>query len=104
MSDRIRAWLLAPVLDYLRSLKRELLKEIAMNMQDLAAELQAVAAQAEKSKAEIVAAVGALTDHVAELEAAIAAGAQTSPEVDAALALVKGDVQALDDLNADATP
>lgn len=88
----LRNWLLRPVLQKLDSLERQ----ITMNMTELAQALSDAAAQAAKSKAEIIAKVQALED-------AIAAGA-TTPEVDAALAALKGEVQGLDDLNADPAP
>ena len=66
-----------------------------MNQSELAQALLAAAAQADKAKAEIVAAVAALTD-------ALAAAGGTTAEVDAALAAVQAAVQGVDDLNPDA--
>jgi hypothetical protein len=90
MSEIIRAWLLKPVLDFLRHIERT----IAMNQAELAAELGAIKDQNEKARAEILA-------KVAALEAALAAAGKTTPDVDAALAALKVSVQADDDLNPD---
>lgn len=75
---------------------------IVTNNADLAAQLNAAADQAEKSKAEVVAAVGKLTTEVAALQAQIASGADVPPEVIAAANRVSAAAQALDDLNPDA--
>lgn len=91
MSDLIRAWLLQPVLNFLHHLE----KVIIMNQAELAQALADATTQAAKAHAEIVA-------KVAALEAAIMAAGNTTPAVDAALAALKGEVQSLDDLNADA--
>ena len=66
-----------------------------MNHAELAAELQTLAAQADKAKAEVLA-------KLAELETAIIAAGTTTPEVDAALASLKASVQGVDDIVADA--
>lgn len=71
---------------------------------ELTAQLNAAADQAEKSKAEVVAAVGALKQTVTDLQAQIASGADVPPEVIAAANRVSAATQALDDLNPDATP
>lgn len=76
---------------------------IMAKISSLAAQLTAIAAQADKSKAEIVAAVDTLTKKVSDLEALLD-DADTTPEIDAALEAVKTAVQAVDDLNPDATP
>lgn len=73
------------------------LDKIMSDQTQLAADLQALTAQTEKAKAEIIA-------KVAELEAAITNAGNTTPEVDAALAGLKAAVQGVDDLNADAPP
>lgn len=86
------------LLDALHRLEQKLMTTQA----ELAAQLQALAAQAEKSRGEVVAAVGALNSRVAELEQALANAGQVSPEVEAAFAAVKNAVQAVDDLNPDA--
>jgi hypothetical protein len=65
------------------------------NQSELAASLQALADQADKAKAEIIA-------EIANAEAKVAAAGAVSPEVDAAFARLKGAVQGLDDLNPDA--
>lgn len=65
-----------------------------MNQAQLAEQLTALAAQAEKAKVEVV-------QKVADLEAAIIAGGDVSPDVEAALAALKTSVQGLDDLNPD---
>lgn len=69
---------------------------------ELTTQLNAAADQAEKSKAEVIAAVGVLTKEVADLQAQIANGADVPPEVVAAAARVSAATQALDDLNPDA--
>jgi hypothetical protein len=73
---------------------RTLEKILATNA-ELQASLTELGTQLDKAHGEIVA-------KVAALEAAIAAGGNTTPEVDAALVALKGKVQTLDDLNADA--
>jgi len=85
---------LAQSIDSLRKL-------IMTSNADLAAQLNAAADQAEKSKAEVVAAVSALKTEVAALQAQIASGADVPPEVVAAAARVSAATQALDDLNPD---
>jgi chromosome segregation ATPase len=87
----IRSWLLAPVINQITQLERQ----IAMNQDELAAALAALTAQTEKAKAEIVAAVAAL-------EEALANAGSTTPEVDAALTALQAAVQGVDDLNPDA--
>lgn len=79
--------------EQLRSIHDQL-KAIAMNQAELAQALADIKTQADKAKAEIVAAVQALTD-------ALANAGSTTPEVDAALAALQGSVQGLDDLNPD---
>lgn len=71
------------------------LEEIMATQAELAQALTALGTQLDKAKAEIV-------QKVADLEAAIANAGSSTPEVDAALAALKGKVQELDDLNADA--
>lgn len=66
-----------------------------MNQQELTQALGALATQAAKTKAEILA-------KVAALEGAIANSGQTSTEVDNALQALRSEIQGLDDLNADA--
>jgi uncharacterized protein involved in exopolysaccharide biosynthesis len=88
-----RAWLLAPALDRLSNLERQ----IAMNQTELAQELTNLTAQGEKAKAEIIAAVAALED-------ALLNAGSTTAEVDAALANLKATVQGIDDLNPDVPP
>lgn len=63
----------------------------------LAAQLQSLADQVAKTRAETLA-------KIAELEAAIAAAGGTTPEVDAALAALKDQVQQSDDVVPDAPP
>ena len=86
----IMSWLLDPVLIAIRNLSLE----IAVNQAELQAELESLTAQADKIKAEALAAIAAL-------EAAVANG-QTSPEVNAALAGLRASVQGVDDINPDA--
>jgi hypothetical protein len=62
---------------------------------ELAASLDALAAQAEKAHDEIVTKIAALED-------ALANAGSTSPEVDAALEALKAQVQGLDDIEPDA--
>lgn len=69
---------------------------------ELTSQLNAAADQADKSKAEVIAAVGALKTQVADLQAQIAAGGDVPPEVVAAANRVSAATQALDDLNPDA--
>jgi septal ring factor EnvC (AmiA/AmiB activator) len=69
----------------------EILNSIFMNQAELAAQLQALKAQSDKSRGEIVA-------KFETLEAAIANQGQTTPEVDAALADLKSSIQTTDDL------
>ena len=68
-----------------------------MNQAELQAELEALAAQNEKARTEILA-------NIAALEAAIVAAGNTSDGVNVALATLKASVQADDDMNADAPP
>lgn len=77
-------------------------KIIVTSNADLTAQLNASADKLEKSKAEVIAAVGVLTTEVAALQAQIAAGGDVPPEVIAAAARVAVAAQALDDLNVDA--
>jgi N-acetylmuramic acid 6-phosphate (MurNAc-6-P) etherase len=86
---------LAQSIESLRSL-------IVTSNADLTAQLNAAADQAEKSKAEVVAAVGKLTQTVADLQAQIAAGADVPPEVIAAANRVSAATAELDALNPDA--
>ena len=81
-------WLFRPVI--------ELLERIIMNQAELAQALADLKTQADKAKAEIVAAVAALEDAIKNNPVA--------PEVETAFADLKGSVQGLDDLNKDATP
>lgn len=75
-----------------------------MNHDELVESMEAVKQQVEKSRAEIVSAVGVLTDRVAELEDII----NNLPSGDVPQAVVdkfeevKAAVQAVDDLNPDA--
>lgn len=72
----------------------QLAKDVAMNQTELKEALDALTAQTDKVRAEVLAAIAAL-------EAAVAAG-NTSPEVDAALASLRAAVQGVDDINPDA--
>lgn len=71
------------------------LKKIIMTQVSLQAELQALKAQNEKAKGEIVA-------KFAALEAALANQDNTTPETDAALADLKISIQGTDDIVPDA--
>lgn len=75
---------------------------VMTSVAELTTQLNAAADQAEKSKAEVVAAVGVLTKEVSDLQAQIAAGGDLPPEVVAAANRVSAATQALDDLNPDA--
>lgn len=70
-------------------------KDIIMTQEELLGQLQALKAQNEKAKGEIV-------GKIAALEAAIANQGNTTPEVDAALADLKASIQATDDIVPDA--
>jgi hypothetical protein len=89
----LRTWALEPVLTRLTLLENR----IMATLQQHAADLQTMKTQLTKAKAEIV-------QKVADLEAAIANAGNTTVEIDEAMAALKGDVQALDDLNPDAVP
>lgn len=70
---------------------------------ELTAQLNAAADQAEKSKAEVVAAVATLKTEVQALKDQIAAGGvDVPPEVVAAANRVSAAVDAIDELNPDA--
>lgn len=87
------------ILDAVQSLKEIIMATHA----ELTAQLNAAAAQAEKSKAEVVAAVGALKTEVEALKAQIAAGgADVPPEVIEAANRVSAAVDAIDQLHPDA--
>jgi uncharacterized protein YqfA (UPF0365 family) len=87
------------ILSALKSLKETIMTSNA----DLTAQLNAAADKADKSKAEVVAAVGALKTEVEDLKAKIAAGgADVPPEVVAAADRVSAAVDAIDQLNPDA--
>jgi chaperonin cofactor prefoldin len=92
--QRQLASILTLVLDQLHHVNQSL-ERIIMDQKALAAELVALKAQNDKSRAEIVA-------KIAALEAALGNAGGTTAEVDAALAALKGAAQALDDLNPDA--
>lgn len=80
------------------------IERIEMTTVQLLVGLQALKEQADKSKAELVAAVGKLNESVAALEAKVAAlneANQINPEIHAAFDALKASVQAIDDLNAD---
>lgn len=81
---------LTAVLKSLRHFK----EDFKMNMTELATQLTAIKEQADKAKAEVIAAVAAL-------DAALQAAGGTTPAVDAAVAALKTSVQSLDDLNPD---
>lgn len=72
----------------------KLLKRIAMNMQELTAEMVALKAQNDKARAEVL-------QKIADLEAAVANAGNTTPEVDAAFADLKASVQTDDDIVTD---
>ncbi len=97
-------------LERVSELKKLLLESLANERQimatqaELAQQLTEIAAQAEKARVEIVAAIGALSARVDELEDALNNAGTVSPEVEAALAEVKAAVQTLDELNPDTTP
>lgn len=86
---------LSATLDNIEDHLHSLSESIIMNQAELTQALVDLKAQADKSKAEIVA-------KVAALEAAVAAGGAVDPAVEAALADLKGAVQGIDDLNPDA--
>jgi ribonuclease HI len=71
------------------------LEKIMVSQAEFVVQLQALAAQAVKTKGEILAAIAAL-------EAAVATAGDIGPEVQAAFADAKAAVQGIDDLNADA--
>jgi chromosome segregation ATPase len=73
---------------------------IMANQTQLAADLQALRNQVAKIGTEITATLQKVT----ELEAALAAAGGTTPEVDAAVEGLKTQLQAVDDLIADAPP
>lgn len=89
-TERLRRWLLAPVL-YMQ-------QELAMNQQELADQLTALGATIDKIGTETT----GLIDAVAALQAALDAGGEVSAEVQAALADVQARVKAVDDLVPDA--
>ena len=70
---------------------------------ELTDQLNKLADQLDKSRAEVTAAVGVLTKEVSDLQAQIAAGADVPPDVVTAVNRVAAAAQALDDLNPDAT-
>jgi hypothetical protein len=79
------------------------LREIMVTKTEFVTQLGALQAQLEKSKAEEIAAISALTTQVATLQAAIdAAGSDVPPEIITAFQGVQAASQALDDLNPDA--
>lgn len=69
----------------------ERLKFIMATQAQLAAQLTAIAVQAEKAKAEVLAKLGAL-------QTALENAGSTTPEVDAAVAALAAAVQATDDI------
>lgn len=69
--------------------------QIIMNQEELLGQLQALKAQNEKAKGEIVGKIDAL-------ETALANQGNTTPEVDAALADLKTSIQGTDDIVPDA--
>mgnify|MGYP003555117131 CR=1 FL=1 len=73
---------------------KHLLKKILMNQTELAAELEAVKIQSQKTNAEI-------NRKLVELQTAIEAQGNVSPEVEAKLAELKAVTQANDDLIVD---
>jgi hypothetical protein len=92
ITERLRRWLLAPVIT--------LQQELAMNQQELADQLTALGTTVEKIGTETT----GLIDAVAALQAALDAAGEVSPEVQAALADVQARVKAVDDLVPDAAP
>lgn len=76
---------------------------IMAKVSSLAGQLQAIAAQAEKGKAEVVAAVATAQAKIEELTAALA-DADLTAEQQSALDAVAAAVQGIDDLNPDAAP
>ena len=74
-----------------------------MNQSELANALNLIAAQNEKSHAEIKAATATLIDQVADLTAALA-DIQISDDAVNALIAVQAAAQAIDDLNPDVAP
>jgi len=87
------------LLDAISSLKETIMTSNA----DLTTQLNAAADKAEKSRAEVVAAVGTLKTEVEALKAQIAAGgSDVPPEVVAAADRVSAAVDAIDALNPDA--
>jgi hypothetical protein len=78
------------------------LDKIMATQAEHAVELANITAQVAKSRDEVIAAVDLLNERIVELEDALAAGVGTTAEVDAALEALKAQVQAIDDLNADA--
>lgn len=88
---------LASTLDSIVNHLSTLKEIIIMNETELVQALADIKAQADKAKAEVIAAVAAL-------EAALASAGTVSPAVEAALADLRGAVQSIDDLNPDAPP
>lgn len=79
------------------------IERLEMKADQLLVGLQALKEQADKSKAEVVAAVGKLHESVAALEAKVTAltEGELRPDIAAAFENLKASVQAIDDLNAD---
>jgi uncharacterized phage infection (PIP) family protein YhgE len=83
----VNLWLDSPDLKSIN----ERLKYIMATQAQLAAQLTALATQAEKAKAEV-------TTKLADLQTALDNAGSTTPEVDAALAALAAAVQATDDI------
>ena len=79
---------------------------ITMKITELASGLAELKVQTEKSRGEILAAVVVLNAKITALEQTVADlnGGELSPDVIASFDGLKASVQAIDDLNADATP
>ncbi len=78
------------------------LEQIMTTQAEFEVQMNALADQAEKDKAEVIAATAVATQAIADLEAALAAGGNVSDGVLAAFDRAKAAVQGIDDLNADA--
>jgi peptidoglycan hydrolase CwlO-like protein len=91
------------LLDVLRSLNTKV-SSIMVKQADFEVKMNELADQAEKDKAEIVAATAVATQAIADLQAALEAAGDVSPGILAAFDRAKAAVQGIDDLNADAPP
>lgn len=77
-----------------------------MKLTELVTGITELTAQTEKSRAEVVAAVVVLNEKIGALEVNVTEllNGELSPDVIASFDALKASVQAIDDLNTDATP